>query len=74
MKSEIRAPREDILKFLRSWHMAGEIKSHFGIKDPEAYISELVADGYEIQKEKRAYGMFQVMHYKWSGIWKKVQK
>lgn len=67
METEKKA---DILNFLRNWRTLGELKSRFGIGNPEAYVSELVAAGYGIRQEKREVGLFRVPCFKWNGTLK----
>lgn len=64
----------DLLGFLRNWRTPGELKNRFGIQNPEAYFSQMEAEGYGMKKEKREVGLFQVLCYKWDGTWKKIVK
>lgn len=60
--------QSDVLKFLlRSWRTAGELRSRFGIKDPVMYVSDLIANGYTIEKADKEVGQFTVTCYRWNG-------
>ncbi|MDE6493093.1 MAG: hypothetical protein K2O66_03780 [Bacteroidales bacterium] len=64
----MKASKEELLKFLRNWRTAGELRGAFGLEKPEAYMAELAADGYDIKMEMRELGQFRVASYRWTGI------
>ncbi|MCM1168571.1 MAG: hypothetical protein NC048_02610 [Bacteroides sp.] len=68
MKADI-----DVLRYLRYWRTPAEIKSRFGIRNPEAYMAQLQADGYGIMKEKRELGVLMVPCFRWNGQWKRPE-
>ena len=64
----MKGSKEELLKFLRNWRTAGELRGAFGIDNPESYVAELAADGYEIKTCQREMGQFSVLCYRWTGV------